>query len=387
MAMIPEETEDTQMVRGSVRYSGCVPRLFLFALAGAWLAVGASAGAGESPARAASGLTPEEEIVIAVHRAASPGVVFVTSTVLNQDFFFRVMPERGTGSGFIIDDRGYILTNNHVVENADTLEVTLADRTKVSATLIGRDPNSDIAVIKISVPKEKLNPLKLGDSSQLQVGQLAIAIGNPFGLERTVTRGVVSAVGRTLKSETGRQIRNVIQTDAAINPGNSGGPLLNSRGEVIGINTAMFTPSGGSVGIGFAVPINTAKALLPQLLARGRASHPWLGISGLDITPNVARTLNLPASEGVMIAQVTPNGPAAKAGLRGSQRRMRVGNVMVGVGGDIITSLDREKIASVDDLTAFLDDRKKAGDDVRVEVLRDGKPMSFTIRLGELPEN
>jgi len=163
------------------------------------------------------------------------------------------------------------------VENADTLEVTLADKSKVAAKLVGRDSNSDIAVIKISVPKEKLSPLKLGDSSQLQVGQLAIAIGNPFGLERTVTKGVVSAVGRTLKSETGRQIRNVIQTDAAINPGNSGGPLLNSRGEVIGINTAMFTPSGGSVGIGFAVPINTAKALLPQLLARGRASHPWLG--------------------------------------------------------------------------------------------------------------
>jgi len=375
------------MLYGSLRYSGRMPRLLLVALAGAWLAASGSAGAGESPARAVSGLTPEEEIVIGVHRAAGPGVVFVTSTVLNQDFFFRVMPERGTGSGFIIDDRGYILTNSHVVENADTLEVTLADKSKVPAKLVGRDSNSDIAVIKISVPKEKLSPLKLGDSSQLQVGQLAIAIGNPFGLERTVTKGVVSAVGRTLKSETGRQIRNVIQTDAAINPGNSGGPLLNSRGEVIGINTAMFTPSGGSVGIGFAVPINTAKALLPQLLARGRASHPWLGISGLDITPNVARTLSLPASEGVLIAQVTPNGPAAKAGLRGSQRRMRVGNVMVGVGGDIITSLDGEKIASVDDLTAFLDERKKAGDEVRVEVLRDGKPMAVMIRLGELPEN
>jgi putative serine protease PepD len=375
------------MLRGSHRFSGRVSGLLLIALVGAWLAASGIAGAGESPARAVSGLTPEEEIVIGVHRAASPGVVFVTSTVLNQDFFFRVMPERGTGSGFIIDDRGYILTNNHVVENADSLEVTLADRTKVPAKLVGRDADSDIAVIKISVPKEKLSPLKLGDSSQLQVGQLAIAIGNPFGLERTVTRGVVSAVGRTLKSETGRQIRNVIQTDAAINPGNSGGPLLNSRGEVIGINTAMFTPSGGSVGIGFAVPINTAKAVLPQLLARGRASHPWLGISGLDITPSVARTLSLSATEGVLIALVSPNGPAAKAGLRGSQRRIRVGNAMIGVGGDIITSLDGEKIASVDDLTAFLDDRKKAGDEVRAEVLRDGKPMSFTIRLGELPEN
>jgi putative serine protease PepD len=342
---------------------------------------------GEAPVRAASGLTPEEEIVIGVYRAASPGVVFVTSTVLSQDFFFRVVPERGSGSGFIIDDRGYILTNNHVVENADSLEVTLADKSKVPAKLVGRDPNNDLAVIKINGPKEKLNPLKLGDSSQLQVGQLAIAIGNPFGLERTVTRGVVSAVGRTLKSETGRQIRNVIQTDAAINPGNSGGPLLNSRGEVIGINTAIFTPSGGSVGIGFAVPVNTAKKLLPQLIARGRASHPWLGISGLDVTPAVARTLSLPATEGVMIAQVAPNGPAAKAGLRGSQRRIRVGNAMVGVGGDIVMSLDGEKITSVDDLTAFLDERKKPGDDIRVEVLRDGKPITLVVRLGELPEN
>jgi putative serine protease PepD len=359
----------------------------MLAFAGAWLAVGASVGAGEVPARAVSGLTPEEEIVIGVYRAASPGVVFITSTVLSQDFFFRVVPERGSGSGFIIDDRGYILTNNHVVENADTLEVTLPDKSKVPAKLIGRDPNNDLAVIQINVPREKLNPLKLGDSSQLQVGQLAIAIGNPFGLERTVTRGVVSAVGRSLKSETGRQIRNVIQTDAAINPGNSGGPLLNSRGEVIGINTAIFTPSGGSVGIGFAVPVNTAKKLLPQLIARGRASHPWLGISGLDITPAVARTLSLPATEGVMIAQVTPNGPAAKAGLRGSQRRIRVGNVMVGVGGDIVMRLDGEKITSVDDLTAFLDERKKPGEDVRVEVLRDGKPMTLVVQLGELPEN
>jgi len=377
------------MWRGSARYPGRLPWPFLLVLVGAWLAVGATAVAGESPARTASGLTPEEEIVIGVHRAASPGVVFVASKVLSQDFFFRVVPEResGAGSGFIIDDRGYILTNNHVVESADTLEVTLADRTKVPAKLVGRDANSDIAVIKINVPKEKLNPLKLGDSSQLQVGQLAIAIGNPFGLDRTVTRGVVSALGRSIKAETGRQIRNVIQTDAAINPGNSGGPLLNSRGEVIGINTQIITPSGGSVGIGFAIPINTAKKLLPQLIARGRASHPWLGISGLDITPTLAQTLSLPATEGVLIAQATPNGPAAKAGLRGAQRRMRIGNLMVGVGGDIITSLDGEKIANVDDLTAFLDERKNAGDEVRAEVLRDGKPMAFVVRLGELPEN
>jgi putative serine protease PepD len=375
------------MSRTSHWHIGLAQQLLPLALAGAVLVAGAGAMAGEVPLRAASGLTPEEEIVIGVYRAASPGVVFITSTVLSQDFFFRVVPERGTGSGFIIDDRGYILTNNHVVENAETLEVTLADKSKVPAKPVGRDPNNDLAVIKINVPREKLHPLKLGDSSQLQVGQLAIAIGNPFGLDRTVTRGVVSAVDRKLPSETGRWIRNVIQTDAAINPGNSGGPLLNSRGEVIGINTAIFTPRGGSVGIGFAVPINTAKKLLPQLIARGRASHPWLGIIGGDITPSVALALSLPVTEGVMIDQVSPNGGAAKAGLRGSQRRMRVGNSMLGVGGDIVTSLDGEKVTSVQDLTAFLDERKKPGDEIRVDVLRDGKPMTFVVRLGELPDN
>lgn len=341
----------------------------------------------EGPGRGPSGLMQEEETLIGIYRAASPGVVHITSTVLSQDFFFRVVPERGTGSGFVIDDKGLILTNNHVVENADSLEVTLADKSKVPAKLVGRDPYNDLAVIRADVPREKLTPLRLGDSSQLQVGQMAIAIGNPFGLDRTVTRGVVSAVGRSLKSDTGRQIRNVIQTDAAINPGNSGGPLLNSRGEVIGINTAIFTPSGGSVGIGFAVPVNTVKKLLPQLIARGRASHPWLGISGMDINPSVARALSLPVNAGVMIAQVAPNGPAGRAGLRGSQRRVRVGNFMVNVGGDIIRSLDGERIATIDDLTAFLDDRKRVGDDVRVEFLRDGKPLAVTVRLGELPEN
>jgi S1-C subfamily serine protease len=341
----------------------------------------------EGPGRGPSGLMQEEETLIGIYKAASPGVVHITSTVLSQDFFFRVVPERGTGSGFVIDEKGLILTNNHVVENADSIEVTLSDKSKVPAKLVGRDPYNDLAVIRADVPREKLTPLRLGDSSQLQVGQMAIAIGNPFGLDRTVTRGVVSAVGRSLKSDTGRQIRNVIQTDAAINPGNSGGPLLNSRGEVIGVNTAIFTPSGGSVGIGFAVPVNTVKKLLPQLIARGRASHPWLGISGMDINPSVAKALSLPVNAGVMIAQVAPSGPAGRAGLRGSQRRVRVGNFMVNVGGDIIRSLDGEPIATIDDLTAFLDDRKRVGDDVRVDFLRDGKPLAVTVRLGELPEN
>ena len=265
--------------------------------------------------------SPEEQIVISVYKQAGPGVVHITSTALAYDVFFNPVPQKGAGSGLVVDDRGYILTNNHVVEDADSLEVTLPDKSKVPAKLIGRDPSNDLAVVKISVPKEKLHPLKMGNSDALQVGQMAIAIGNPFGLDRTVTRGVVSSVGRTLRSESGRQIRGVIQTDAPINPGNSGGPLLNSRGEVIGINSAIYTPSGGSVGIGFAVPVNTAKRLLPQLIAKGRVSHPWLGIAGLDITPEVAGAMKLPVREGIVVMQVSPKGPVDRAGIRGAEER------------------------------------------------------------------
>lgn len=349
------------------------------------LRLGAAAGAQKSLPQG-QGLSPEEQIVISVYKQASPGVVHITSTALAYDFFFNPVPQRGTGSGFIVDDRGYILTNNHVVEEAESLEVTLADKSKIPAKLVGRDPSNDLAVIKITVPKEKLSPLKMGNSDALQVGQMAIAIGNPFGLDRTVTRGVVSSVGRTLRAESGRQIRGIIQTDAPINPGNSGGPLLNSRGEVIGINSAIYTPSGGSVGIGFAVPINIAKRLLPQLIAKGKASHPWLGISGLDITPEVAKSLKLPAKEGILVIQASPQGPAGRAGMKGSVQRARVGNTLVRVGGDIIVAVDGRKVSSVDELTAFLDEERKVGDEVKIELLRKGRPMTLSIRLGELPE-
>ncbi|MFN3477463.1 MAG: S1C family serine protease, partial [Candidatus Methylomirabilales bacterium] len=286
----------------------------------------------------------------------------------------------------IVSEKGYILTNNHVVEEADRLEITLADKTKVKARLVGRDPHNDLAVLKVDVPKEKLHPLKLGDSSRLQVGQLAIAIGNPFGLDRTITTGVISSLGRTLRAESGRIMRGIIQTDAAINPGNSGGPLLNARGEVIGINTAIFSPTGGSVGIGFAIPIDTAKRFLPELIAKGRVSHPWLGISGMDITPELAKDLDLPAKEGILVAQVYPNSPAARAGLRGGRKPIRIGNTIVSLGGDIITAIDGRKLSSIDDLTTYLDYERKVGDEVKLEVLRDGRSLSIPVRLGELPD-
>ena len=361
------------------------PALLAALVAMELLGVGAVAQAQKSQPEV-QGLSPEEQIVIAVYKRASPGVVHITSTALAYDFFFNPVPQKGTGSGFVLDDRGYILTNNHVVDEADSLEVTLTDKSKVRAKLVGRDPSNDLAVIKIDVPKEKLFPLKLGNSDALQVGQMAIAIGNPFGLERTVTRGVVSSVGRTLRSESGRQIRGIIQTDAPINPGNSGGPLLNSRGEVIGINSAIYTPSGGSVGIGFAIPANTAKRLLPQLIARGRVSHPWLGISGLDITAEAAKALKLMAQEGVLVIQVSPKGPAGRAGIKGSTKRTRIGNTLVSVGGDIIVKVNGRKIESVDEMTAFLDAEHKVGDEVKIELLRDGRPLTLSVRLGELPE-
>jgi S1-C subfamily serine protease len=351
---------------------------------GLLLAGAGAAGAGEA------GLTSEEQIVITVYKQASPGVVNITSTTLAYDFFFNVIPQQGTGSGFFVDEKGHVLTNSHVVEDAQRLEVTLADGQKVRARLVGRDPHNDLAVLRVSLPREKLHPLRLGDSRQLQVGQTAIAIGNPFGLQRTVTRGVISSLGRDLRVDPSdprsRLIRGIIQTDAAINPGNSGGPLLNSRGEVIGINTAIFSPSGGSVGIGFAVPINTAKRYLPQLIAKGRVGHPWLGITGQSVEEDLAAELRLPVKEGILVAQVFPGGPAERAGLRAGRRRAQAANRIVVLGGDIITAIDGVKLKSVDDLTAYLDAQREVGDTVRLEIVRDGRPMSLPVRLAELPD-
>jgi S1-C subfamily serine protease len=344
-----------------------------------------------APAGAAdSGLSPEEQIVINVYRQASPGVVHIISTTLSFDFFFNVVPQQGTGSGFFVDDKGHILTNNHVVQDAHRLEVTLSDGQKIRAKLVGRDPQNDLAVLRVALPREKLHPLRLGDSSQLQVGQMAIAIGNPFGLQRTITRGVISSLGRDLRVDPSdsrsRLMRGIIQTDAAINPGNSGGPLLNSRGEVVGLNTAIFTPSGGSVGIGFAVPINTAKRHLPQLIAKGRVAHPWLGISGQTLDAELAAELRLPVTEGILVAQVFQGSPAERGGIRGGRRRVQAANRIVIVGGDIITAIDGVKLKSVDDLTGYLDAQRQVGDTVRLDLVREGRPMALQLKLGELPD-
>ncbi len=330
--------------------------------------------------------TALEETVIGVNREASSGVVNITTSAVGTDLFLQAAPGEATGSGFVLDQQGNIVTNNHVVENAEKLEVTFADGSTAEAKLVGGDPGNDLAVIKVDVPASVLRPLKLGDSNALQVGQLAIAIGSPFRLQGTVTIGVVSSLGRDLRAGTGRVIGGIIQTDAAINPGNSGGPLLNSSGEVIGVNSAIFSPSGGNVGIGFAIPVNTVKRWVPELIAKGKASHPYLGITGQTITPALAKTLNLSAQEGVLIAQVATGTPAARAGLQGGDSQRLVGNVRVVSGGDIITVIDGNKLRKIEDLTYYLDNKTRVGDQVSLTIVRDNTTLTVEATLAERPQ-
>lgn len=328
-----------------------------------------------------------EEIVIRVYNFVSPSVVNIVATTLEIDFFWQeVIPQRGQGSGFIIDRRGYILTNNHVVADAKLLEVTLIGGKKLRAQLIGKDPSTDIAVIKIpesEVPKVAM----LGDSDKLRVGQRAIAIGNPFGLEHTVTSGIVSALNRHVRLSADSEAHRMIQTDASINPGNSGGPLINTKGEVVGITSAIFSTSGGAMGIGFAIPINTAKEIAAQLITNQRVVRPWMGIvGGFTITPELAQALDIPVKEGVMISRVFPNGPAAKAGLKGGNRSVIIGNIQALVGGDIIIDIDGEKISTAEDLIRAVR-RHKVGDTIPVGIMRDNKKLTFNVTLEENPES
>ena len=264
----------------------------------------------------------QAQVVQDVYRIIDRSVVNITATTINLDSFNRAVPQTGTGSGFVIDKEGRIVTNNHVVEDAERLEVTLADGTSLDAELIGRDPLIDLAMIQVDLPPDQLHPVVMGDSDSLVVGELAIAVGNPFGLDRTVTTGVVSALGRTLEATNDRTIANVIQTDAAINTGNAGGPLLNADGEVIGINTAIFTPSQGSVGIGFAVPVNTARRWIPEMIQFGRARHPMLGVGIVSVTSRIVEALNRSSTQGILVQTVTEGGPADQAGLRSGNRQV-----------------------------------------------------------------
>jgi putative serine protease PepD len=329
-------------------------------------------------------VTEDEKNNVAVYEKVADGVVNITSIAVQMDFFFNVFPSQGSGSGSIIDTKGRILTNNHVVADAQKLEVTLADGSKWPAKLVGSDPDSDLAVIKIDAPKEKLKVIPMGDSKSLRIGQKVLAIGNPFGLERTLTTGIISSLGRTIRSEAGTLMEDIIQTDAAINPGNSGGPLLNSEGEIIGINSAIISPSGGSVGIGFAIPVNIAKKVVPELIAKGYVSHSWIGASILSLTPEIAQFLKIKVERGAMISEVVRGGPADRAGLKGGNQRVQVGNMIVIVGGDIVVKVDQHDVKTNDELIRYFRE-KKPGDTILLHVFRNGKFEGVEVTLGEKP--
>jgi 2-alkenal reductase len=342
------------------------------------------------------------DAVIRVYRDASPSVVNIISTVVTRDFFNQAVPRSaGSGSGIIIDDQGNIATNNHVVEDADRLEVSLPDGSTVPAKLVGRDPRSDLAVVRVDVPKDRLKVAKLGDASQVEVGEMAIAIGNPFGLERTVTAGVVSgrravveeptspSIGSQQPSDSGLLI-NAIQTDASINPGNSGGPLFNARGEVIGINTLILSPGaqggqGGNIGIGFAIPVDFAKRVVPELIAKGKYAHPYLGVSTQEITETIAKDNNLPVGSGLLVAQVDQGTPAARAGLRGGSRPQDARSRRVSLGGDIITAIDGQPLKRPEELLVYLETKKSPGDTVTLSIIRDGQNLQVPVQIGERP--
>jgi S1-C subfamily serine protease len=325
-----------------------------------------------------SALTPEEKINIKVYKEASPSVVNITTTTLIRDFF-SIYPQRGAGSGSIIDSKGYILTNYHVVEGAQEITVTMFDGKRYPAVFVGADPDNDIAIIKIE-PDRPLRPLKLGDSDTLQVGQRVFAIGNPFGLNSTLTTGIISALGRPLTTEEGRVIENVIQTDAPINPGNSGGPLLNTSGEMIGINTAIFTPSGGNIGIGFAIPVNTAKDLIPDLIKYGKVRRPWLGIVGVPLWPDLARALRIPIEEGILVSEVIRGSPAHRAGIRGGSIPVEISGTIIYLGGDIIVEINDRKVTSMKEIKKALRGLKE-GSRVEVVVMRGDKFRKLLVEV------
>ncbi len=321
----------------------------------------------------------EEQNNISVYRRNIPAVVNITSRVVAFDFFYGPVPQEGQGSGFIIDKEGHILTNYHVVADARQLQVTLRNRKQYRAQIVGTDPAHDLAVIQISAPN--LVSAVLGDSKGLQVGQKGYAIGNPFGLSGTMTRGIVSSI-RSVREPNGTNIDEAIQTDAAINPGNSGGPLLNYRGDVIGINTIIASAVGQSAGIGFAIPINTAKAVLNDLVTLGRVRRPSLGIRSLPIGPELAQEMGLPANTGVLILQVVPGGAADRAGLKGGTERAYLGNTPIMLGGDLIVAVDGKPVEDPQDLSDVMNNHR-AGEHVQVTIYRGKRRMNVELTLGE----
>jgi S1-C subfamily serine protease len=337
----------------------------------------------------------EGNVVNQIYKADGNGVAFIESEIPAEETgtlspFGEPESSGGgtaTGSGFVIDGEGHVLTNNHVIEGASKVTVKLGESNRTyTATVVGADPGSDLALLKVDAPAGELHPLTLGRSSEVEVGDPVVAIGNPFGLDRTVTSGIVSALQRQIQSPNGFSIDNVIQTDAAINPGNSGGPLINAEGEVIGINSQIETggSGNGNVGIGFAIPIDTARAEIQELESKGEVEHAFLGISGGTITPTLAKALNLPVSEGVIVQSVVKGGPAEKAGVEGGNTSATIGGAEVSLGGDIITEINGKKISGMDELIEIVGEAKP-DEEMELTILRGGQTKTANVTLGHQP--
>jgi S1-C subfamily serine protease len=326
---------------------------------------------------------------IAVYLRVAPAVVNVTTQVLRTDFFWGTTPEEGSGSGFLWDTEGHIVTNYHVIEGAQQIEVSFGGDESLPAVIVGTDPTNDLAVIKVDSVPEGVQPVELGTSADLHVGQTAIVIGNPFGqFERTMTQGIISAINRTIETDS-TVLRGVIQTDAAINRGNSGGPLLDSRGRLIGVNSAIYSPSGTSAGVGLAIPVDKVARVVPVLIQQGRFPHPWLGIEelGYEITPRLAELLQLPVQNGLLIAQFYRDSPADLAGVQGAQNETVIGNRRYLVGGDILTAVDGVPLNKWDDLNAYLDEKTSVGQEIALTLVRGGQDLTLRVKLADMPQS
>jgi 2-alkenal reductase len=354
-------------------------------------------------------VTTEEKAFTSVYERVNPSVVNIRVVLTPQtninpfpDFQFQfpglpeipspqTAPQQAEGSGFVYDTQGHIVTNNHVAGNADKIVVTFADGTEAAATLAGADPDSDLAVIKVDVDPSQLHPATLGESDALKVGQITIAIGNPFGLQGSMSTGIVSGLGRLLSEDQSTNqpsysIPDIIQTDTAINPGNSGGPLLNLSGEVIGVNTAIATSLGQNSGVGYAVPVDLVKQVVPELIQNGKVEHPYLGITSVALNADLARAMNLDANQrGVMVVEVAENSPASRAALRGSSKQVEIDGLQAMVGGDVIVGVDQQEVKVFDDLLTYLVRHTRVGQSITLHILRDGQPQDVTLTLAARP--
>ena len=352
-----------------------------------WTVPSRAAGSSDGSAASAPAVDPidplaliyaEEQLLVELYERVSPSVVHIGVTTSRPGGV-------GTGSGFVWDQEGHIVTNNHVVQNAERILVHFADGPTAEAQLVGADADSDLAIIRVDdIPVGQLYPVELGDSDALRVGQRAIAIGNPFGFEQTMTAGIVSGLGRSLRQESGFSLPQLVQTDASINPGNSGGPLLDSQGQVVGVTTLIFSNSGSNAGVGFAVPVNTVKRVVPSLIATGRYADPWLGIEGTSLTPPVSEELDLPVQQGVLIQRVISDGPSDKAGLQGGNGLSSAGDTTLSTRGDVVMAINGMKVQDMDDLIVYLTNTR-VGERVSLSIWRNGSEQTVEVTLEERP--